>query len=562
MPTRTDREVPRRKIADHRGVHINFITAATVEPTGSISLETRGRRAPMTLKRLGHGAIGDQLGQALLRSLHINGGTWTSSETVRTHAHLAATFARWLRDEAGIEDLSDRDLSPRLVWEGIRCCARQGGGQRNLRTLLADAMPHLREDGDIYRDFLHARALPVDVHRIEGYSPDVARAIEEVARNQVADWYSRHRKVVGAVLGALPKDWLHLSVEDLVIRREFESSAFRIERGDLAAAMVLLALADDKGPNLATIQSYTSDSVERASEDAAFVNGVKARNRQVLRTPAPAGGLFSYGGLLEFVTAATRVDRHFRDHSEDFDRLLFIPTGGNTVMSAPDVNRWWRSTERTRVLATPNQIYPDLLSFRRLRKAALLRGRRHGHGIIGQRQASARLYLADAVPDVILIPGLLETQRSVTSYWRTRSAGIPRPNDAATETTPPEEIDRLLNAEKVMDVGVAACVSNGQSPIDPEKPCGLGPVACFMCPNGFRTPELIPGLIAAVEFTDNVRKYEPQEWLSGEAALLNQLARKTLAQFPQHQIDAASEEDITNSRALIACVYVETRIRG
>ncbi|MDQ0259479.1 hypothetical protein [Sinomonas atrocyanea] len=432
----------------------------------------------------------------------------------------------------------------------------RGASQRSLRTFLARAFPSIREDGEGFRAYLSARSLVVDEPDVAGYAPDVADEIERIAKDWVGRWFIRHRQAVTDGLGSLPRDWLTVDADRLLGGRTDCPAAFRVERDDLAAAMVLLALADNKGPNLSTILSYTADSIERVNDDAAFVTGIKARNREVLRTPAPAGGLFSYGGLLEFVTAATRVERHIRNEGEDFDRLLFVCTGKTTVMNGSAVNLWWEKA--TTGLAGEVSL-PTSVSFRRLRKAALLRGKHKRFQVIGQKPATSRLYLADAVPDVILVPGLLDTQAKVAAYWRQKTSG--NPFQDVTGPAPEDAVRALSGAEAVMDVGVAACVSNGQSPTDAEKPCGLGPVACFICPNGYRVPETIPGLIAAVEFTDGIRRYEPDEWLSGEAPLLNTLARKSLEQFPQPLVDAAPPDQIENARALIACVYVETRIR-
>lgn len=220
-------------------------------------------------------------------------------------------------------------------------------------------------------------------------------------------------------------------------------------------------------------------------------------------------------------------------------------------MTGQEVRAWWRTT--LHAWPDPDLARPATLSFPRLRKAALLRGKKHARVLVGHSRRTARLYLADALPDVILIPGLVDTQNSVTEYWRTQMVPTRRDDQEAA--------DDLVSAPAVMDVGVAMCASNGQSPTDSEKPCGLGPVACFVCPNGYRTPEVIPGLVAAVEFTDGIRKHEPNEWLSGEAPVLNTLARKALDQFPQPVVAAASRDDVDNARVLIACVYLEGRRR-
>ena len=562
MATRNDRHVPRRRIADDRGVHINFITDAEIYESGQIAVRTRGSKTPTVFKSLGTTAAAGQLTQGLLRRLHIAGGTWTSAETLKRVHGLSRKFLVWLGTEHSIFDLSHPSLIPALVWVGVICTGSSGAEQRNLRTFLADVLPDIRADGEIYRGYLHGRTLPVDEHHVQGYAPEVADKIESIARRSVGVWYARHREAVRTALVGLPDDWLHVDAALLIPDPTEERCPpqFAVKEADLAAAMVLLALVDDEGPNLATIQSYTCDSVERAGNHASFVTGVKARNRQIPRTPAPAGGLYSYGGLLEFLTAATRVDRVFRNHSLDFNRLLFVATGSPRAMNRDDVAKWWlRNAHRWDLPGIP---FPRL-SFQRLRKAAVLRGQRRGHPVIGQNPGTARLYLADALPDVILIPGLLNTQGSMTDYWRLKTASIgqaePSPEEATDCASKHEELEPLLHAEAVMDVGVAACASNGRSPKNDDKPCGLGPVACFVCPNGYRIPEIIPGLLAMVEFTEDIRRYEPEEWVSGEAPVLNFLAQKALDQFPRHLVSAVLPDEVENSRVLIACIYLEGR---
>lgn len=564
MATRSDRHVARRRIADDRGVHIHFITDATLHVSGQIEVQTRGSKSPTIFRALGSTQAARQLSEGLMRSLHVEGGTWTSSATLSRQHGSAEKFLQWMAAEHEIVDLASEALTPDLVWQGVLHAGKDGGAQRNLRTFLADTLVHIRdEDGGSFRDFLYGRSLVVEESSLQGYSPEVAAAIESIARRRVGEWYVRHRAAVLDVLGDLPDDWLRLEASQLV-RENLTGECpepFRVDKADLAAAMILLALIDDQGPNLSTIQSYTCDSVERAGDDASFVTGVKARNKQVLRTPAPAGGLFSYGGLVEFVAAATRVDRLFRGHTVDFDRLLFVATGSSKVMGVPEVNAWWAGNAE--VWPEPDIPFPRRVAFRRLRKAATLRSRHRGYGVIGQKRGMARLYLADAVPDVILIPGLLDTQRGVTDYWRSKI----RPVDDAVidemaNSSPVhhiEDTELLTQAGAVMDVGVAACVSNGQSPTDESKPCGLGPVACFVCPKGYRTPEVIPGLIATVEFTEDVRKFEPEEWVTGEAPILYSLAKKALDQFPMPLISAVTADEIANSKVLIACVYLEGR---
>lgn len=125
MASRSDRHVTRRRIADDRGVHINFITNAQLHESGQITVQTRGSKTPTVFASLGATPAAGQLTQGLLRRLHIAGGTWTSVETLRFNWHLARVFLKWLRKEHTIVDLNDEAFSPAVVWEGARVQLQQ-----------------------------------------------------------------------------------------------------------------------------------------------------------------------------------------------------------------------------------------------------------------------------------------------------------------------------------------------------------------------------------------------------------------------------------------------------
>lgn len=289
MPSRSDRNVPRRKTADDAGVHVNFIMHADMSEQGNLVVRTRGSSRPQTLRAL-KGVAGRQLSLAMLDHLHLNGGTWTSSATLKNQHYLSSTFLAWLADEAGIHDLSDPAFDPATAWQGVLASSTSGTRQRQFRTFLAEALRSVRDDHASHRSVLHGRSLPVAEHDLQGYAPDVADAIEGIAKDYVGRWFVRHRDAVRHALGGnLPRDWMHVPATDLRGAESPLPDGFVVTRHDLAAAMVLLSLLDDKGPNLSVIQSHTSDSVEAAG-DTAFVTSVKARNRQVLRSPAPRAG--------------------------------------------------------------------------------------------------------------------------------------------------------------------------------------------------------------------------------------------------------------------------------
>lgn len=555
-----DRAYLSARNTDQRGVNPNYITEATRTTAGDLRLAVSGARNPIFIRQLGSTAAGDQLTEHLLRSIHLSGGTWTSAATVRTVASGARQFLVELEDLAGCTRLDDELLTEVILWDAIVRAAGNVSKRRNLRRCVCGALEQWHPDGEVLSEALFAYTIPVTKPAVVGYAPDIMDAIEASMKERVSAWFLRYREAVQRTYGTLPKDWLQLEPPALAPQAVALPQGFEVHEDDLVPAMILLAVLDNLGPNLSVIRSFTCDSAEQSSETAGYATGVKARNGQVIRTPAPAGGLFSFVGLLNFITAATNVDRAFRQHSFDFDRLLFIPTGANEVLGEKHIRKWWSSHFGA---AFERGGLPDSISFRKLRKGAVNRGRSSGQRIIGQSEEMSRIYLADAVPDVIKVPLLLATQDNVAQHWRDRTSltSADVPDEIELEQHERDAKAAIEAADGIMDVGVAACITNGQSPTNPALPCGLGPIACFTCPKGYRTPEVIPGLVAAVEFSANIRKYEPAEWLDGDAPLLYAFATRSLEQFPKSLVDAAPDTAVDNGRALVACAYYETRVR-
>ncbi|WP_146242524.1 MULTISPECIES: hypothetical protein [unclassified Curtobacterium] len=390
-----DRAYLRARNTDQRGVNPNFITEATRTSSGDVRLIVSGSRDPILIKQLRLNDAGDQLTEHLLMSIHLHGGTWTSSQTVLTLANRAGRFLSILSRETGSISLSDATLDVSVLWSAINGAAKNHGDRRNLRRCVCGALERWHPNGAALSEALFSYTIPVTKPAVTGYSPDVVDAIEAMMKDQVAAWFQRYRRAVQDAYGSLPQDWLQLDASDLAPQETALPKRFATTEDELVPAMILLATLDNLGPNLGIIRSFTSDSVERSSEIAGFATGVKARNNQVIRTPAPAGGLFSFVGLLDFVTAATSVDRAFRQHSFDFDRLLFIPTGADGVLDHAPIGKWWSSQVAA---AADRRDLPDSISFRKLRKGAANRGRSSGQRIIGQPSLCEHSRLDGAPP--------------------------------------------------------------------------------------------------------------------------------------------------------------------
>jgi hypothetical protein len=116
-----------------------------------------------------------------------------------------------------------------------------------------------------------------------------------------------------------------------------------------------------------------------------------------------------------------------------------------------------------------------------------------------------------------------------------------------------------VDRSQVMDVEIGVCASGGNAP-DSNRRCHLGMVACFTCPNGYRTVDHVPGLLAAVEFADIVEAHDPDEWENGQASDLRFYAQASLDAFPRPFVtNVADRTDLTPHILTIAGMYMEMR---
>jgi hypothetical protein len=112
----------------------------------------------------------------------------------------------------------------------------------------------------------------------------------------------------------------------------------------------------------------------------------------------------------------------------------------------------------------------------------------------------------------------------------------------------------------VVDVEIGLCTSGGNDPDEPTKPCSLGINACFTCPNGYRTVDHVPGLLAAVELTHIIEDNNTEEWLSGDAPQLRFFAQAALDQFsPLVVSNVRRSVDLTPHIHTVTGIYLELR---
>lgn len=131
--------------------------------------------------------------------------------------------------------------------------------------------------------------------------------------------------------------------------------------------------------------------------------------------------------------------------------------------------------------------------------------------------------------------------------------------DADDSAGPAAEL-AAADRDSIVDLEVGLCTSGGNAPDDHSRPCNLGITACFTCPNGWRTVEHIPGLLAAVEVTHIIETHNVEEWDQGEAQALRCFAQATLNQFPPMVVENVRRNvDLTPHIHTVTGMYLELR---
>jgi hypothetical protein len=178
-----------------------------------------------------------------------------------------------------------------------------------------------------------------------------------------------------------------------------------------------------------------------------------------------------------------------------------------------------------------------------------LKGDVHGH--------SDRMkvhYASHVLPDYVLNKLAVEAQ----DHFHDEAVARFKPVADAIEG--PAADLAAVPAELLMDVEIGVCTSKGNDPQSPEKRCALGIVACFTCPNGYRTADHIPGLLAAVEFSKIVERNDPMEWEDGEASHLRFYAEGSLKEFSRRVVEnVRCTTDLRPHILTVAGMYTELR---
>lgn len=341
----------------------------------------------------------------------------------------------------------------------------------------------------------------------------------------------------------------------------------------LIAGLAVQTLADNTGVNTSVLLREHADNLQPTGEHTGLLGFAKARNHTAGTRPVKLDGAFSSGGIVRTMTALTRFLRHHRnarldaaglleDHAEIARRIYVIDDPDITRSRTLDSATLAQQARRGPLYARLDDDWPGggraTLRFASLRVGALVRGVKQDplHDVVDHTPRTRIDYFAHALPDVDLHQLITEAQDDIHS-------------SALASFTNPEATEQLVKAAQrghLQDLRATACTNNGRDPdASPDATgvdswCSRGLAACFVCPNGYRTLDHAPGLVALAEYTERLAQGNPTEWVDGDAGVLNHYATETLRKFPPNVVDQArSQMDRTVELLDIHELYTEFR---
>ena len=309
----------------------------------------------------------------------------------------------------------------------------------------------------------------------------------------------------------------------------------------LVAAAILHCLGENAGFNFSAILEKNIDSLTYIGSDDALEHNVKSRNRLQDTRPTRLTSIFTPGGVVESLTGLTRFSRHARAHLANptgtkatvVDRLYVEHTAtpeAAAVLTTDRMHNAWRGSHFADHWDTTSagsfQVVP--LRMAALRLVAQRRAMADGltADVHGHSERTKTHYSAHVLSDYVFNKHAVAAQ---DSFHDTAIAAFKVVADA---TDGPAASLAAIDPSNVMDVEIGLCVTNGTHPDGSGRRCGLGIVACFTCPNGYRTVDHVPGLLAAVELGDIIERNDPDEWENGQASALRFFAQACLNEFP------------------------------
>lgn len=583
-PTRGHRsatyEIQQIVSVDAESLTITVRHAAAYQPT-AISLGTDSS------------AAAEQMIVAMANSIKVGGNGdvdsgWESVTTLRQASFYARVMIERLHlagfrsfDDPNIDVLVLRDLYAPFT----------SNMKRSACWLLARVVRENHPNGSAVSQALKNTRFAADYGETFTYDDVVAEAIESSARAVFRESVEAQREVF-RILGydVSGRSWLRIEAEDIIawahrahpklcspkaMRPPFASpdekkvawivthpELFGYQQGQhfqtkgrrmdqlgraiyadnvaVTAGLILHCLGENAGFNLAVLLEKNADSLTYLGEDHALEVSVKARNKSEDTRPTYLGSMFTPGGVIERMTALTRFSRHARRNLVNpdgtrpavVDRLYVEHTAAPDQAKVIDntrIHNGWRAKafgrQWDREALGDHAKVP--LRMRGLRLVAQRRAMGEGlkSDVHGHSERVKVHYSAHVLPDYVFNKHAVAAQDAfhddaVSAFLVAEATSGEAAQLAAVPT------------DQVMDVEIGLCTSGGNAPDGTGKRCALGIVTCFTCPNGYRTIDHVPGLLAAVELGDIIHRNDPDEWENGQASDLRYYAQACLDQFP------------------------------
>jgi hypothetical protein len=532
-----------------------------------------------------------QLLCAMADSISVFGdGQWESGYGLK---QMGATVSALLRNliACGVTDLCSEAVTLAELRDAIE--PMDTSAKRTLNKLVGRALRAGHPEGDALARALQNTRYMVTDSTEAPYDDEEVDAIQRAARAVFDEAFKSQREQIG-ILGYDTSDrsWLRISAEEIVddVRRRYgamegsRQPSFSAPRevqlawalqnpapfgrslgrppllgaalptigralypsaAVLAAAAILHCLAELSGLNLSTILRTEPSHLSYTGSEHGIVDLAKARNHSEDRIPVHTGSNNTLGGMIEALTGLTRFSRHWRavhlctdgKKPEIVDRLYVEHVSDPhraEVITNQRLHYGFRQEPFER--HWPPGAPKAGLRFRSLRRKALERvvASDPGADVHGHTERTRVHYLANVLPDHVLTAHATAAQDAILGAALARFEGVDSLADERTR--------RLSSA-----------VAEGRS-------ADVVVSVCFTCPNGFRTVDHIPGLLATVEYTRLVRDNNPHEWENGDASSLHFYAQESLRQFPPTVVDAIrSAVDLAPLITTIDVLYTEFR---
>ena len=579
----------------------------------SITYADAAHAAPQVVRlRASVTPAAQQMLQGMADSISVHGdGRWESRWALVNGASAASR----LLEEMSVRQVDDLASSDLTIQE-LRACIEpfESGTKRTLNKLVARVLRKTNPKGAALARALKNTTYMVKEGNTELYEDTEVDAIEHAARGVLTDAYTAQREIFTAMgYPTSGRSWLRIDANEVIEAargrhahlagdRQPSSRAPYLEQIDwallnpgafgadrrrrkiigatmqrigdalypphyvLTAAAIVQCLAEQTGLNLSTILRTSPGDLVHTGEDTAMVSVAKARSHSEAALPVKTESLFSLGGVIQLLVGLTRFARCYRRHAlATVDGMPEIANrcyvehkqdpSKSGILTNERLHHGWRSGAFDAHWPTDEIDRGQLgLRFNALRRKALERaiaidpaGDVHGH-----TERTRVHYLANVLPEHTLANHAESAQddmldRALESFTPVAGSTDPR-------------AQQLAEADDPVDVVVGVCSNGGNDPDEPTKPCSLGLAACFTCPNGFRTADNVPGLLATVELAEIIRDNDPDEWEFGDAGSLHFYANQSIAQFPAALVDRVRHTtDLTPYIVDLTSLYTELR---